>query len=52
MNHLKVDSLGFLSNNGLLKSISGERDQYCMGCFTGNYPIPIQLEMDKLVLES
>ncbi|MBG54508.1 MAG: amidophosphoribosyltransferase [Chloroflexi bacterium] len=50
--HLKVDSLGFLSNNGLLKSISGERDQYCMGCFTGNYPIPIQLEMDKLVLES
>jgi len=50
--HLKVDSLGFLSNDGLLKSISGNRDQYCMGCFTGNYPIPIQLEMDKLVLES
>ena len=50
--HLKVDSLGFLSNDGLLKSISGDRDQYCMGCFTGNYPIPIQLEMDKLVLES
>ena len=50
--HLKVDSLGFLSNDGLLKSISGERNQYCMGCFTGNYPIPIQLEMDKLVLES
>lgn len=50
--HLKVDSLGFLSNDGLLKSISGEINQYCMGCFTGNYPIPIQLEMDKLVLES
>ncbi|MCH2310764.1 MAG: amidophosphoribosyltransferase [SAR202 cluster bacterium] len=43
--HLKVDSLGFLSNNGLLKSISGERDQYCMGCFTGNYTITIKIEM-------
>jgi len=24
---------------------------FCMACFTGDYPIPVQLEMDKLALE-
>ena len=47
-----ADSLGFLSEEGLLRSVSGERSEYCMGCFTGAYPIPVQLEMDKLVLET
>jgi len=32
--------------------VSGEREDFCMGCFTGTYPIPVQMEMDKLVLES
>ena len=35
-----------------MKSVSGNKCQYCMGCFTGEYPIPVQLEMDKLVLEA
>ena len=47
-----ADSLGFLSQKGLLRSVSGSKERYCMGCFTGNYPIPVQLEMDKLVLEA
>ena len=47
-----ADSLGFLSEEGLLEAVSGERSEYCMGCFTGTYPIPVQLEMDKLVLET
>ena len=47
-----ADSLGFLSEEGLLESVSGNRSEYCMGCFTGTYPIPVQLEMDKLVLET
>ena len=49
---LEADSLGFLSPEGLMKSVSGNRNKYCMGCFTGEYPIPVQLEMDKLVLEA
>jgi amidophosphoribosyltransferase len=24
---------------------------FCLACFTGDYPIPVQLEMDKLALE-
>ena len=46
-----ADSLGFLSHEGLLRAVGLPRDNFCMGCFTGSYPIPVQLEMDKLVLE-
>ena len=46
-----ADSLGFLSHEGLLRAVGLPRDSFCMGCFTGKYPIPVQLEMEKLVLE-
>lgn len=47
-----ADSLGFLSHEGLLRAVQLPREKLCMGCFTGKYPIPVQLEMDKLVLEA
>jgi len=28
------------------------RENFCMACFTGQYPVPVQLEMDKLALET
>ena len=46
-----ADTLGYLSMCGLLKVVGGSGGGFCDACFTGNYPIPIQLEMDKLVLE-
>lgn len=50
--HIGADSLGYLSLDGLLSSVGQEDGRYCQACFTGNYPVPIQLEMDKLVLEA
>ena len=47
-----ADSLGYLSIPGLIKSVALPKDIFCMACFTGDYPIPVQLEMDKLALES
>jgi amidophosphoribosyltransferase len=47
-----ADSLGYLSVNGLLKAVGLPRDNFCLACFTGEYPIPVQLEMDKLALET
>jgi len=47
-----ADSLGYLSIDGLVKAVALPRDIFCMACFTGDYPIPIQLEMDKLALET
>ncbi len=47
-----ADSLGYLSIDGLLKAVALPEDQFCLACFTGDYPIPVQLEMDKLALET
>ena len=47
-----ADSLGFLSPEALVDSVGLQRNTLCMACFTGEYPIPVQLEMDKLALEA
>ena len=47
-----ADSLGYLSIDGLIEAIDLPGDMFCLACFTGDYPIPIQLEMDKFVLET
>jgi len=47
-----ADSLGYLSIDGLLKAVGLPRETFCLACFTGEYPIPVQLEMDKLALET
>ena len=47
-----ADSLGYLSNEGLLRAVGVAKDSVCMACFTGDHPIPVQLEMDKLALET
>ena len=47
-----ADSLGYLSIEGLIKAVALPRDIFCLACFTGDYPIPVQLEMDKLALET
>jgi len=47
-----ADSLGYLSIEGLIKAVALPKDIFCLACFTGSYPIPVQLEMDKLALEN
>jgi amidophosphoribosyltransferase len=47
----RADSLGYLSIEGLLKVVGGSRGGFCDACFTGNYPVPVQLELTKLGLE-
>jgi amidophosphoribosyltransferase len=46
-----ADSIGYLSLDGLLAAIGVASNGFCTGCLTGRYPVPVQLEMDKLVLE-
>jgi len=48
---LGTDSLGYLSLEGLIASVGLPRDSLCLACLNGVYPIPVQLEMDKLALE-
>jgi len=46
-----ADSLGHLSVDGLIKAVALPKDIFCLACFTGDYPIPVQIGMDKLALE-
>jgi amidophosphoribosyltransferase len=47
-----ADSLGYLSVEGLMKVVGGDHGGFCDACFTGNYPVPVQLELTKLALEN
>ena len=48
-----ADTLGYLTIGGLLEVVDGVQGGYCDACFTGHYPVPVQLELtDKLVLET
>jgi len=47
-----ADSLGYLSVDGLIKAVGLPKEGFCLACFTGDYPVPVQLEMDKLALET
>ncbi|MDR1970863.1 MAG: amidophosphoribosyltransferase [Treponema sp.] len=39
---LGADSLAFISVEGLLESLGATAEKsYCLGCFTGEYPIPV-----------
>ena len=46
-----ADTLGYLSVEGLLNVSRGqERGGFCAACFTGNYPVPVQLGFSKMGL--
>ncbi|MDP7619836.1 MAG: amidophosphoribosyltransferase [Dehalococcoidia bacterium] len=48
---LGVDSLGYLDMPGLYSAIGQKMPGFCDACFTGKYPVPVQLELDKFALE-
>jgi amidophosphoribosyltransferase len=50
---LQVDSLAYLSWEGMLEETQEDTNNFCSACFTGNYPIPVPelLKRSKLILE-
>ena len=45
---LGVDSLGYLSLNGMLESVPSGPHGFCHACFSGDYPTPPPTDPDKL----
>ncbi|MEA5573393.1 amidophosphoribosyltransferase [Calothrix sp. UHCC 0171] len=52
-NQLEVDSLAYLSWEGMLEETRENTNDFCSACFTGNYPvaIPELVKRSKLMLE-
>ena len=48
---LSLDSLNYLSIDGLLKSTKAGKDYFCLACFDGDYPVEIDPEQHKYCLE-
>jgi amidophosphoribosyltransferase len=46
--HLGVDSLGYLSLDGMLSSVPSGPEGFCHACFSGDYPTPPPTDPDKL----
>ena len=46
--HLGVDSLGYISLDGMLESVPGGPHGFCHACFSGDYPTAPPTDPDKL----
>jgi amidophosphoribosyltransferase len=49
--YLKVDSLHYLSQAGMVKATGLPKESFCMACYDGNYPVPYDPGVDKLIIE-
>jgi amidophosphoribosyltransferase len=52
-NSIGADSLGYISEAGMIEATNQPRDRLCTACFTGSYPIPLPEDgrLGKGVLE-
>jgi amidophosphoribosyltransferase len=48
---LNVDSIGYLSLEGMLAATGQDKNNFCAACFSGKYPTEIFDDVDKLKLE-
>lgn len=49
--YLEVDSLGYLSLEGMLNCLKHQKDNYCASCWTGRYPVRAEKRHSKFSLE-
>ncbi|PWU10874.1 MAG: amidophosphoribosyltransferase [Verrucomicrobia bacterium] len=49
--YLEADSIGYLDVAGMVQAAQQSENQFCLACFTGNYPVPFDKELDKHVME-
>ncbi len=49
--YLEVDSLAYLSLEGMLACANPPPDHYCTACFSGKYPMPVDRPIEKLGFE-
>jgi amidophosphoribosyltransferase len=48
---LEVDSLGYLSLDGLLSCMKESKENYCTACWSGEYKIPVDHSQSKFSFE-
>ena len=49
--YLNADSLGYLSQEGMVKATGLPKESFCMACYDGNYPVAYDPLVDKHIIE-
>jgi amidophosphoribosyltransferase len=49
--YLGVDSLGYLDVEGMVRATGRKVNQFCLACFNGHYPLPVDPALDKFIME-
>jgi amidophosphoribosyltransferase len=49
--YLGADSLGYLDVAGMVRATKQADDSFCKACFTGEYPVPVDPNLDKFIME-
>lgn len=48
---LGVDSLSYISHEGMLACVKMPPEKYCTACFSGNYPMNVEEPVEKFAME-
>ena len=49
--YLNVDSLGYLDVEGMVRATGKPMNHFCLACFNGDYPLPVDKALDKFIME-
>ena len=49
--YLGVDSIGYLDIDGMVRATGLPKDHFCLACFNSDYPMPVDPELDKFIME-
>ena len=49
--YLQADSLGYLSQAGMVRATGLPADGFCMACYDGRYPVPYDPTIEKHIME-
>lgn len=49
--YLGADSIGYLDLDAMVRATGQPENSFCLACFNGNYPIPVNPKLDKFIME-
>ncbi len=49
--YLGADSIGYLDQAGMVRATGLAEDGFCLACFNGDYPVPVDPKLDKFIME-
>jgi amidophosphoribosyltransferase len=49
--YLSADSIGYLDTASMVRATGQSGNNFCMACFNGEYPVPVDPQLDKFIME-